>query len=584
MRKLATLAVLGLAIPACETSTGPEALDLASILASQFTSDAAHGGEDGFYFLPPMVQSPANDGTFDSGLEPVVEVCETPACETLHYRFDMAGPASERVRLDEKAEHYITNWHTGRTGASVGQTYRIRVRAGEAVLGYADATLVQNGKDAPSLQARGIRLVAGRTLPIKFRIETGIAGAVVVSPSEATVRVGETQGFVATVQDLHGAPLEGYAVTWSSDDEAVATVDESGLATGVSQGEATITARTGLAEGSAQLLVTGVATAAAWQAMGSGMNHTVRALAMYEGELIAGGSFTAAGGQAASRIARWDGSSWHPMGTGMNGPVEALTVYEGELVAGGSFTTAGGQAASRIARWDGSSWNAIGTGMNTTVRALTVHDGELIAGGAFSSAGGQQAWFIARWNGADWGHVGIGMGGTVYSLTVHDGDLIAGGAFTTAAGHPVNRIARWDGSSWNAIGTGANNWVVALASHENVLTAGGYFTTAGGQSALRIARWGEAAWANMGSGMNSQVHSLTVHEGALIAGGSFTTAGGSPAAMIALWDGSSWQPLADGMDSLVYALISYDGDLVAGGAFSTAGGEPASRIARWGTP
>jgi hypothetical protein len=584
MRKLATLAVLGLAISACETSTGPDALDLAGILASQSISDAAHGGAEGFYFLPPMVPNPAFGGTFDPGLEPVVEVCETPDCETLHHRFDMAGRASERVRLDEEAEHYITNWHSGRTGASVGQTYRIRVRAGEAVLGYADVTVVPNGTNAPSPQAGAIMLVAGRTMPIKFRIETGIAATLVVSPSEASVEVGETQAFVATLQDLHGAPLDGYSVTWSSDDEAVATVDETGLATGVSEGEATITATAGLATGSAQLLVTGSAAAAEWQAMGSGMNNTVLALTVYQGELIAGGSFTMAGGQAASRIARWDGSSWQPIGTGMNGTVEALAVYEGELIAGGSFIMAEGQVVNRIARWDGSSWQSLGSGMNSTVHALTVHDGELIAGGRFGSAGGSQALHVARWNGAGWAPLGAGTNGTIYSLTVHDGELIAGGAFTMAEGQVVNRIARWDGSSWNAIGTGANTWVVALESHDNELAAGGRFTTIGGQSALHIARWGEAAWAPVSGGTNHHVHSLSVHDGALIAGGSFTTAGGESAARIALWDGAGWQPLSDGMDDLVLALTSYEGDLVAGGAFSTAGGEPASRIARWGTP
>ncbi|MGH7588580.1 MAG: hypothetical protein ACRELU_08305, partial [Gemmatimonadota bacterium] len=28
-------------------------------------SDAAHGGRDGFYFLPPLVPKPEFDGTFD---------------------------------------------------------------------------------------------------------------------------------------------------------------------------------------------------------------------------------------------------------------------------------------------------------------------------------------------------------------------------------------------------------------------------------------------------------------------------------------------------------------------------------------
>ena len=38
----------------------------------------------------------------------------------------------------------------------------------------------------------------------------------------------------------------------------------------------------------------------------------------------------------------------------------ALTVYNGQLVAGGNFTTAGGVACNRIACWDGTSWQTPG--------------------------------------------------------------------------------------------------------------------------------------------------------------------------------------------------------------------------------
>ena len=85
-----------------------------------------------------------------------------------------------------------------------------------------------------------------------------------------------------------------------------------------------------------------------------GMNHWVQALAIYDGDLIAGGTFTTASGVAANYIARWDGSSWQPLGLGLNNWVFTLTVYDDELIAGGSFTTAGGVTANYIARWNGS--------------------------------------------------------------------------------------------------------------------------------------------------------------------------------------------------------------------------------------
>ncbi|MCH9057150.1 MAG: hypothetical protein IIB55_00825 [Planctomycetes bacterium] len=80
-------------------------------------------------------------------------------------------------------------------------------------------------------------------------------------------------------------------------------------------------------------------------------------MAVYIGELIVGGNFTTAGGMEANYIARWDGTAWSPLGSGMGGfpapllSVYTLTEYNGELIAGGWFTTAGGQVSAYWARW-----------------------------------------------------------------------------------------------------------------------------------------------------------------------------------------------------------------------------------------
>jgi|GEM_PF-5414703 len=92
-----------------------------------------------------------------------------------------------------------------------------------------------------------------------------------------------------------------------------------------------------------------------WSALGSGMNVSfVWSLTVYNGNLIAGGYFTTAGGTSANRIASWDGTGWSALGSGMGGTnpyVYALTVYNGNLIAGGPFTSAGGKAAAAIAQW-----------------------------------------------------------------------------------------------------------------------------------------------------------------------------------------------------------------------------------------
>ncbi|UCC31334.1 MAG: hypothetical protein JSU86_03475, partial [Phycisphaerales bacterium] len=63
-----------------------------------------------------------------------------------------------------------------------------------------------------------------------------------------------------------------------------------------------------------------------------------------------GGLKSTGGGVAAERVARWDGAQWWPLGSGMDDRVGDLTVHNGELIAGGSFTIAGGNISAFWAR------------------------------------------------------------------------------------------------------------------------------------------------------------------------------------------------------------------------------------------
>ncbi len=343
-----------------------------------------------------------------------------------------------------------------------------------------------------------------------------------------------------------------------------------------------------------------------WSPLGSGMTEDpgatyVSALTEYNGELVAGGEFSTAGGTVVNSIARWEGTQWSPLGSGMNGSVRALTEYNGELIAGGWFTTAGGTEANKIARWDGTTWSPLGSGMNSTstVLALTVYNGELIAGGSFTTADGKEANRIGRWDGTSWSALGSGTNSVVWALTVYNGELIAGGEFTTAGGTPANHIARWDGTSWSPLGSGMTGCadpygctpaVTALAVYNGELIAGGNFLTAGGKGANNIARWDGRNWSPLGSGMTvcggeycpiTSVGALAVYNGELIAGGEFTAAGGTVVNHIARWEGTTWSPLASGMNSRVLSVTEYNGELIAGGYFTTAGGTPANHIVRW---
>ena len=203
-------------------------------------SDAAHSGAvPGFYFLPPMVPQPTYSGTFDAALQPRVEICELSgtSCGTTIATFTF-GTGASNVKVDAAGQTYQVNWKTSDSNLDVNKNYRISVYQGTFLLGFADVDVVGTAKDLKNVDTQQyIPLLDDRTLPIKFRVETGIPAFVAVSPASDSVYVGDTRQFTATVTDLHGNTVSA-TVTWSSNPTSVATVDGTGLATGVAQGTA----------------------------------------------------------------------------------------------------------------------------------------------------------------------------------------------------------------------------------------------------------------------------------------------------------------------------------------------------------
>lgn len=194
-----------------------------------------------------------------------------------------------------------------------------------------------------------------------------------------------------------------------------------------------------------------------WHALDAqGMNSVVYSLLVRGDRLIAGGWFTEAGGVPCDGIAQWNGSAWQALGGGVAGGsptgVNALVALsDGELIAGGSFTSAGGVPCNRVARWDGNTWQPLGSGIGggfpREVYSLAVlPNGELVAGGIFTMAGGVTCNNIARWDGSVWQPLGAGLTGNapyVFALTVSNDELIAGGSFAAADGHVSAYLARW---------------------------------------------------------------------------------------------------------------------------------------------
>lgn len=297
-----------------------------------------------------------------------------------------------------------------------------------------------------------------------------------------------------------------------------------------------------------------------WTAVGAGMLYplgvgTVYSLAVFNNALFAGGDFTVLtpDNDWYNNVGRLENGSWTTCGNGkgndgsaMSDYVDFLAVYGGNLYAGGNFTSAGGdplypQDAMYIARFDGTQWYPVGGGMNDKITDMVVYNNQLVVSGYFTTAGGANANYIASWDGTTWSSLGSGTDGKVTALTVHNGDLYAGGSFSLAGGDSAANVAKWDGHSWSAVGSGLMGQVYTLASYNNKLYAGGY-------DLLRILSitppyviekfimcWDGSKWDSLATGTNGPVEWLLPDSLGLIAGGDFTTAGNMPANNIALY-------------------------------------------------
>src|SRR3989441_11369619 len=80
--------------------------------------------------------------------------------------------------------------------------------------------------------------------------------SVTVTPSSASVQVGDTTRLQATTRDALGNILTGRTITWASSNAAVAAVDVAGLVKGVAAGTATVTATSEGVSGPASVAVT----------------------------------------------------------------------------------------------------------------------------------------------------------------------------------------------------------------------------------------------------------------------------------------------------------------------------------------
>ena len=96
----------------------------------------------------------------------------------------------------------------------------------------------------------------GSPAPTGPNVTAGPVASIAVTPATASVPVGGAAAFTATMKDASGATVTGTAAAWSTSNPSIAAVDAlSGIATGMSAGNATIYVTAAGKSGSAALTV-----------------------------------------------------------------------------------------------------------------------------------------------------------------------------------------------------------------------------------------------------------------------------------------------------------------------------------------
>lgn len=98
--------------------------------------------------------------------------------------------------------------------------------------------------------------VAGAEARIAAEAAPGAVSTISVAPSTASIEVGQTQQFVFSAEDGYGNTVPSSLAQWQISDETVANLGSPGVATGLSQGSAVVTATVDGVSGSGTLSVT----------------------------------------------------------------------------------------------------------------------------------------------------------------------------------------------------------------------------------------------------------------------------------------------------------------------------------------
>lgn len=175
-----------------------------------------------------LIRTELFDGEYVADIVGPTGITRADTCQSMHYDYKTDNLFWAQAARDMSNGLYLVDRDTGST------TRLGAITTGVSLAGLYTADAEATEPAVPeTVEANGVYL-----------------------PAQQVATKGETLELTATVLPISVADVTGGTLTWSSDDETVATVSETGVVTAVAAGEATITATLTGTDISAQCVVT----------------------------------------------------------------------------------------------------------------------------------------------------------------------------------------------------------------------------------------------------------------------------------------------------------------------------------------
>jgi uncharacterized protein YjdB len=197
-------------------------------------------------------------------------------------------------------------------------------------------------------------------------IDASRVASVTVSLASTSIAVGDTVRATATLRDYSNRLIRRIVV-WTSSNTAVATVDSTGLVTGIAPGTAIITATRGTKSGSATLTVGAISISSTASVDSVSVSLVASSLTPGQTTQAAATTYDSAGNVLAGRAISWSSSDNGVAQVSVNGVVTAIAAGTSQIIA-----TSEGKSGSAVIQVTNPPQAITNPGTVTDLRVATV--------------------------------------------------------------------------------------------------------------------------------------------------------------------------------------------------------------------